>query len=554
MKAKAVGLPVLVLLFLAGTVESPPVAVPIHDVQYTTDPSGNSPLLGQVVTVAGIVTGESYAFGGNRYYVQDAPGAWNGILVYDPSNATAEGDSITVTGTVDEYGGMTRIMGVTSFQLHASLCLLPGPAAVTTGAVAAGSPTAESYEGVLVRMTGTIVVTDDSLGAGEWEADDGSGPCRVDDAAPYYYYPELGDTLTSVTAILHHGMGQFRLEPRLTRDIVEAGPYTSIQWIQHVRVSDLMRTDDDGTGMDHSYAVGDTVIIDAVVTTPTGLYYAGAGVKFMMADKHSGPWSGVLSYHPDSTGFPSLWPGDEVAVTGYVNEYTVGTDGANMTEVFITDPVQILSTGNPVPTPAACPTGILLDEWTAGPFEGVFVRCSNATVVEEEDPNGVWALDDGSGLALVDDDSDSLWGGAYTAPPAGTIVEEITGWLYHHGYYSTLGLGWYYIEPQGPSSIIVDGYAAPVLHIDRIDPVHAQLKWGSISGATHYRLYRAAEAWFAPYLPWHVVAAPDTFFTVSEGVGDPNTNYYYLVRSVFAGGESGNSNRVGEFDLSTGTP
>lgn len=443
------------------------LAIPIRDIQFTTDPSGDSPLLGQEVTITGIITGESYAFG-STYYVQDAPGAWNGILVYDPGNDNAEGDSVTITGTVDEYYGVTEIADVTSFEIHSHFAVLPEPAVVTTGMIATGSDSAEAYEGVLVQIAGAITVTNDDLGNGEWEIDDGSGPCRVDDAADYYYYPEVGDELACITGVLHYSYNDFKLEPRLTRDIVEAGPYTSLQWIQQVRMSDLMRTDDDGTGMDHSYAVGDTATIHAIVTAPTGLFYAGAGVKFLMEDVHGGPWSGILSYDPDSTAFPVLVPGDEVLVTGYISEYSTG-DGANMTELFITEEIQILSIGNPVPDPVECPTGVLLDEWTAEQYGTVFLTCDSATVQHAEDPNGVWSIDDGSGLALVDDDSDSLYGAAYEAPPQGAFIEKITGWLYHHGYYSTLGLGWYYIEPLGPTSIVVGGIP-PVIAGTMRDP------------------------------------------------------------------------------------
>ncbi len=459
----------LMALLAAVLLPAVVLAVPIRDIQYTTDPSGDSPLLGEEVTITGIVTGESYAFG-STYYVQDAPGAWNGILVYDPVNENAEGDSVTITGTVDEYYGVTEITDVSSFEIHSHFAELPEPALVTTGMVATGADSAEAYEGVLVQIAGAITVTNDDLGNGEWEIDDGTGPCRVDDAADYYYYPETGDSLSCVTAILHYSYDDFKLEPRLTRDIVEAGPYTSIQWIQQVRMSDLMRTDDDGTGWDFSYALGDTVTINAIVTAPTGLFYAGAGVKFVMADVHSGPWSGVLSYDADSTAFPVLVPGDEIIVTGYVSEYTSsGTDGGNMTELFITEEIQIVSIGNPVPEPVNCPTGILLDEWTAEQYGTVFVTCDSAIVQHAEDPNGVWSIDDGSGLALVDDDSDSLNGDAYDAPPVGAFIEEITGWLYHHNYYSTLGLGWYYIEPLDASWIVVGGIP-PVISGTMRDP------------------------------------------------------------------------------------
>ncbi len=73
---------------------------------------------------------------------------------------------------------------------------------------------------------------------------------------------------------------------------------------------------------------------------PSGLSYAGDGVKFIYADIHGGPWSAILSYDPDSSAFPALFEGDLIQATGYIAEYSTGP--ANMTELFITEPINIL--------------------------------------------------------------------------------------------------------------------------------------------------------------------------------------------------------------------
>ena len=66
--------------------------------------------------------GNLSVIGGNSHlYVQDASGGWNGIIVYQSGgwdefdfssaqgtvHSVAEGDSITLTGTVNEYYGLT---------------------------------------------------------------------------------------------------------------------------------------------------------------------------------------------------------------------------------------------------------------------------------------------------------------------------------------------------------------------------------------------------------------------------------------------------------------
>jgi hypothetical protein len=94
---------------------------------------------------------------------------------------------------------------------------------------------------------------------------------------------------------------------------------------------------------------------------------------------------------------------------------------------------------------------------------------------------------------------------------------------------------------------------APDLHINELSATQCRLWWHPVAGATSYTLYRGTSAFFAPGTPWQTVAAPDTVYDFSDGVGNPATNYYFLCRSVGAGGESGDSDRVGEFDFGSAT-
>ncbi len=101
-----------------------------------------------------------------------------------------------------------------------------------------------------------------------------------------------------------------------------------------------------------------------------------------------------------------------------------------------------------------------------------------------------------------------------------------------HGFWHTV---------SGPSPLI------PVLHIARLNATQAGLWWNAVAGATAYRLYRDTAAFFVPGSHWQQVTG--TSYTFSQGIGDPNTNYFFLCRSVGACGESDDSNRVGEFDF-----
>ena len=86
-------------------------AVTIYEIQYTTNPSGASPYVGQDVTVTGIVTGTSY-YG---FVIAEAPGPWHGIFVYSQNHAPNVGDEVELSGTVSEYYSQTEIEQITSY-------------------------------------------------------------------------------------------------------------------------------------------------------------------------------------------------------------------------------------------------------------------------------------------------------------------------------------------------------------------------------------------------------------------------------------------------------
>lgn len=420
----------------------------IYDIQYTEDASGDSPLKGQTVTIEGIVSGESGAFGGSTYYVQDSIGAWSGIMVYDPNRNNAYGDSVRITASVSEYYGMTELGSVSEYVKLDSAKTVK-PIDVTTGEIATDSVNAEAYEGVLVRVMNAAIVNPD-LGNGEWSVDDGSGACRVDDAADYFFYPSNYDSVKWVTGLLNYSFNDTKIEPRLAMDVHQSGKYTRIQYFQQVRKSDLIKTPTNND-LDISYFYHDTVTIKGVVTMPTGLSYAGAGVKFIVSETDGGPWSGVQSYNPDSTLYPALFEGDIIEMTGYIDEYLSAP--SHMTEFWITQPIDILDTGNDIPAPSYVHTGDLRLPVTAEQWGTVMVYVKDAKAVDLNPPGGFenFAVDDGTGSCLVDDDSDSL--ANYPDPPLGTKADSIRGWVYNH-YGSYADSSTYKLEPLYVSDIV----------------------------------------------------------------------------------------------------
>ena len=216
-------------LFLIAALWSVPLLaqqeVTIRDIQYTTDPSGNSPLEGQTVRFTGVVTAgtDTWVRTINGFFVQDSIGPWHGVYVYTGNlNLTvSRGDSVRVTGQVQEYYTLTEVVisSPSDVEILATNRPLPPPVVVPTAHLATGSPEAEQYEGVLVQVL-HVVVTDDNLGFGEWAVDDGSGPCRVDDAAGYSYNPQVGDSILALTGVLYFSFDNFKIEPRGDADIL----------------------------------------------------------------------------------------------------------------------------------------------------------------------------------------------------------------------------------------------------------------------------------------------------------------------------------------------
>ncbi|SVA44504.1 uncharacterized protein METZ01_LOCUS97358, partial [marine metagenome] len=438
------------------------VITSIYDIQYVSDPTTDdaSPLDGQTVTISGVVTAEFWGSSSNRYlYVQDAEGPWNGVVCFEYdgwdtfnfvssagiANSVAEGDSVTVTGTVDEYYNLTEIVDVTDVIVHGPAVNMISPAVVTPGQIMTGGSDAEAYEGCLVKVD-NVTVDNADLGNGEWSVTDGTNSLRVDDIWDYYYFPDSGQALAGVAGVMTYTYSNTKLEPRLARDVVEAdGTPVRLQRIQQVLHSDLIKAGVDEES-DMSYMIGDTVTIEGIVTMPTGLSYAGDGVKFIFQDEQGGPWSSILSYDPDSSAFPVLFEGDRVQCTGYVYEYSTGP--ANMTELFITEPVNILEVGVALPDTADVNTGDLRWPTEAEQWGTVMVRATNAIVIQNDLPYGEWSIDDGTGKVNVDDDSDSIsvWQEAVGRPPVGSYVSSIRGWVYHH-YGSNADSTAYKIEP-----------------------------------------------------------------------------------------------------------
>ncbi|MDA2929475.1 lamin tail domain-containing protein [Acidobacteria bacterium AH-259-O06] len=244
-----------------GASNSGPIpAVTINEIQYTTDPSGQSPLRGQRVTISGVVSVESFGVGNRLFFVQDAVGMWSGIMVYGA--AAEKGDRVTFTGTVEEGGGgSTIVIDLSDFQVVENNVPAMDPIPVTTGEISTGGPNAEAYESVLVRVKG--ICDNDNLGFREWSINDGTGSTRVYHALVGDFTPVLGNEY-EVTGIQFYSDDNFMVFPRDESDITGPLP-TSGQ----LNFPTLIR----GGGSSSQVVVGagDTALsIDSTFSAPDG--------------------------------------------------------------------------------------------------------------------------------------------------------------------------------------------------------------------------------------------------------------------------------------------
>src|SRR5690606_12740221 len=143
---------------------TPPTALSIYDIQYTTQVSGESPYKDSVVMTEGIVT----AISSQGYFIQNGSGSWNGIFVYDQTNTVTRGDSVEITGVVDEFYDATQIENLSSFTLVSSGNSEPAPSIISTVDIAD-----EQYEFVLVKIENGLCTG--TQGNGIWDVNDGSG-------------------------------------------------------------------------------------------------------------------------------------------------------------------------------------------------------------------------------------------------------------------------------------------------------------------------------------------------------------------------------------------
>ncbi len=375
-------------------VKEGPTSVPdvsIYDIQFTT--GGASSYAGQIVNTAGIVTAVVNNGGDAGYFIQSGSGAFTGVYVDDATNTPARGDSVEITGTVEENFNFTRLTSVTAYNVASIGNAEPAAAMVATGDV-----NTEDYEGVLV-MVSSAECTDPSAGFGQWKVYDGiTDTCLVDDII-YSFTPVLGNTY-DVTGPVWYSFSEYKILPRDAADINGATLDHTVYNIQYTT---------DAGGFSPLNGVNVSGVKGIVTAESSGAF--NANDRGYWIQDGAGAWHGIFVW--DTVNTVNI--GDSVLVDGNVNENFNQTIIRNVTSLTI------LNSGNTLPAAAVIATDSVNQE----KYEGVLVQVQNATCTNPSLGFGQWEVNDGSGVVLIDDV-------IYSYPsPTMSEVYHVTGPVYY---------------------------------------------------------------------------------------------------------------------------
>ncbi len=189
-------------------------------------------LIGATVTVSGIVTNGSEL--GSIRYMQDGTA---GIAVYDTQlEDVQEGDSISVTGVLDDYNNLLEIKNVSGFTVHSTGNTLPDLKIVTVDEIG------EAYESQLIKVENIQIEGSSGTFSGDSNYDftDGTNSSEM---RIYRDSPIVGEIIPggefSLVAICSQYNSTYQLLPRTMDDLILGG---GISITSSVEVFDITTT------------------------------------------------------------------------------------------------------------------------------------------------------------------------------------------------------------------------------------------------------------------------------------------------------------------------
>lgn len=239
----------------------------IFDVQYTPFGNGNSPYLGETVTVEGVVTSSINSSDtgdlGYVYIQQENQLTFAGLWLQQGSTLTAlkRGDKVQVEGTVTESFGMTALTSIASINVVGSGTITP--LVLNPDSFSVYNASQEQFEGMLVTLQNPtagndiyVVEPNADLASGNNYAEYRVGTDQFNPAAgsrvitgrlggnsslavSYVndslwantsgtmtvapYVVKYGHFMESITGIFYYSFGAMKLMPRNNNDVVNYG-------------------------------------------------------------------------------------------------------------------------------------------------------------------------------------------------------------------------------------------------------------------------------------------------------------------------------------------
>jgi hypothetical protein len=193
--------------------------ITINDVQRTTFTNGRTPYLGALVTLRGIVTADTLSLmppptrfrGSSAWYLQSGNTPWSGIWMYNDTLTAGMmglrvGDSIAVTGTIQELSEVTAIRPVTTIPptVYSHNNTVPAAVVLPTSTfgpgVSNGTISAEQYESMLVQFNNVVMPDSEPTYQDiyEYAVDNSSSPVLVRRDGTNHFTTTVNDSVGKV--------------------------------------------------------------------------------------------------------------------------------------------------------------------------------------------------------------------------------------------------------------------------------------------------------------------------------------------------------------------
>jgi predicted extracellular nuclease len=318
---------------------------------------GGAAFDGDAVTLKGVIVTSPITRDGEGFFVQDPDGGpRSGIYVWyqtglDPY-VVAEGDEITVEGTISEYYDWTElvIFGPDSIQ-NTGTGTPPAPIDLGDGA----GVNWDDYESTVVALSDQTVASVNTYNTGVL-----ASGINLDDGFVFLDF-DCGGHFDSLSGIIFYQYEEFSLNPRYEADL---GTYTG-----GPATTTTVATIQQGNGCG-------TANLENLVATTDSLVADDGSVTFYAQDAGGGDYSGIAIFLPG--GGVTIAAGDVVSVVGSASEFY------DFTELFVSDATTVIVSGTDTPVPSilsATPT-----DWEV--YEGNLVSLENLDITSDIDQYG----------------------------------------------------------------------------------------------------------------------------------------------------------------------